>query len=300
MSARVHCHSCARDFTPRGYSQHISRSSSACRCTKTVSGPFHLASHSGPLPVVSPAYPSCDSGQGCSPGSEFNRVAVGNDHSELVGKNVMRPRSYILFSDTSSATHSGSVYTSATVKTTSTIHHADLTLTDNDHYLDDMDMDADDLVDADMYEQLDINNPTAYPEQGHSVHVAPLHSGELHTPLPTPPTPPIQSTSVDQPQQALTIDHFPHGRAGAPVPATDQGLSLYHTSQDILGTSMWAPFHSQCDWEIARWAKMRGPTSSAVTDLLGIPEVCWPRAQIIVSLMCVLGRGQARTFLQKY
>ncbi|KAI9429943.1 hypothetical protein BJY52DRAFT_1093078, partial [Lactarius psammicola] len=28
------------------------------------------------------------------------------------------------------------------------------------------------------------------------------------------------------------------------------------------------PFRSQCDWEIARWAKMRGPTSSAVVDRL--------------------------------
>ncbi|KAH8995564.1 hypothetical protein EDB86DRAFT_2763520, partial [Lactarius hatsudake] len=35
----------------------------------------------------------------------------------------------------------------------------------------------------------------------------------------------------------------------------------------------WAPFHSQCDWEIALWAKTRGPTSSALTELLRIPEV---------------------------
>ncbi|KAI9440325.1 hypothetical protein H4582DRAFT_1796975, partial [Lactarius indigo] len=35
----------------------------------------------------------------------------------------------------------------------------------------------------------------------------------------------------------------------------------------------WAPFRTQCDWEIARWAKLRGPSSSAVADLLAIPEV---------------------------
>ncbi|KAH9169515.1 hypothetical protein EDB89DRAFT_2115055 [Lactarius sanguifluus] len=38
-------------------------------------------------------------------------------------------------------------------------------------------------------------------------------------------------------------------------------------------TSIWAPFHSQCDWEIALWAKTCGPTSSALTELLRIPEV---------------------------
>ncbi|KAI9436431.1 hypothetical protein H4582DRAFT_2112092 [Lactarius indigo] len=35
----------------------------------------------------------------------------------------------------------------------------------------------------------------------------------------------------------------------------------------------WAPFQSQCNWEVACWAKMRGPLSSAVTELLAIPEV---------------------------
>ncbi|KAI9433897.1 hypothetical protein H4582DRAFT_2112690 [Lactarius indigo] len=60
---------------------------------------------------------------------------------------------------------------------------------------------------------------------------------------------------------------------GAPIPDADQGLPLYHSSQETLGPSIWAPFHSQCDWEIAHWAKTRGPTSSAITDLLAIPEV---------------------------
>ncbi|KAL0957479.1 hypothetical protein HGRIS_001272 [Hohenbuehelia grisea] len=36
---------------------------------------------------------------------------------------------------------------------------------------------------------------------------------------------------------------------------------------------MYAPFASQIDWEIARWAKLRGPGSTALTELLKIPEV---------------------------
>ncbi|KAJ7862154.1 hypothetical protein B0H14DRAFT_2349685, partial [Mycena olivaceomarginata] len=37
----------------------------------------------------------------------------------------------------------------------------------------------------------------------------------------------------------------------------------------------WAPFSSQVDWEVAKWAKLRGSTSTTFTDLLaieGVPE----------------------------
>ncbi|KAJ7190265.1 hypothetical protein GGX14DRAFT_538049 [Mycena pura] len=36
---------------------------------------------------------------------------------------------------------------------------------------------------------------------------------------------------------------------------------------------IWGPFRSQLDWEVARWAKLRGSTSTALTDLLDIPGV---------------------------
>ncbi len=35
----------------------------------------------------------------------------------------------------------------------------------------------------------------------------------------------------------------------------------------------WAPFVSQTDWELARWAKLRGSKSTAFTDLLGVDSV---------------------------
>ncbi|KAH9008391.1 hypothetical protein EDB85DRAFT_1824181, partial [Lactarius pseudohatsudake] len=35
----------------------------------------------------------------------------------------------------------------------------------------------------------------------------------------------------------------------------------------------WSPFQSQCDWDFARWAKKRGPTSMSVTELLVINGV---------------------------
>ncbi|KAI9447414.1 hypothetical protein H4582DRAFT_1803182 [Lactarius indigo] len=57
------------------------------------------------------------------------------------------------------------------------------------------------------------------------------------------------------------------------MPDPFRGQSDYRSCEDALNTSVWAPFHSQCDWEIALWAKTCGLTSSALTGLLQIPEV---------------------------
>ncbi|KAF8958080.1 hypothetical protein BDZ97DRAFT_1906593 [Flammula alnicola] len=40
-----------------------------------------------------------------------------------------------------------------------------------------------------------------------------------------------------------------------------------------VGTGDWAPFQSKMDWEVARWAKLRGQGSTAFTDLLAIDGV---------------------------
>jgi hypothetical protein len=71
----------------------------------------------------------------------------------------------------------------------------------------------------------------------------------------------------------VIIDQFPFGSPGAPITGPDEGSSPNESSPDAPEEPMWAPFHSQRDWEVAYWAKMRGLTSSAVTDLLAIPEV---------------------------
>ena len=38
-------------------------------------------------------------------------------------------------------------------------------------------------------------------------------------------------------------------------------------------TNPYAPFASQLDWEIAKWAKLRGPGSTAFGELMTIPGV---------------------------
>ncbi|KAF8265448.1 hypothetical protein EI94DRAFT_1858251 [Lactarius quietus] len=83
---------------------------------------------------------------------------------------------------------------------------------------------------------------------------------------------PIQSEAGNsESSSTLTIELFPHGQPGAPVADTPQGVTVYESSQDTLGESVWAPFRSQCDWELAHWVKTSGSTSSAVNMLLRIP-----------------------------
>lgn len=75
----------------------------------------------------------------------------------------------------------------------------------------------------------------------------------------------------------VTIEHF-GGKAGAPLHDVPQvKISEYtHYSVDVEGSAKnpWAPFNSQMDWEVAQWAKLRGPGSTAFTDLLTIEGVC--------------------------
>jgi len=86
-----------------------------------------------------------------------------------------------------------------------------------------------------------------------------------------------QTIPVDVPDAetspTVVIDPFPLGSAGALIPGIPQGPPAYVSDQATTAESAWAPFNSECNWKFARWAKTRGPTSSAVTDLLAIEEV---------------------------
>lgn len=81
----------------------------------------------------------------------------------------------------------------------------------------------------------------------------------------------------DQLATKPVIETFPSnlGTPGAPI-STHHGHA-YEKDRDALDSDArgnpWAPFASQLDWEVARWAKLRGPSSTALTELLKIPEV---------------------------
>ena len=89
---------------------------------------------------------------------------------------------------------------------------------------------------------------------------------------------------IEQTAKRRTHDiHFPSTGAGAPllagsVPeaaAMTSMHSAYGVSVDVAQTgNPYTPFASRLDWEIARWAKLRGSGSMAFTELLQIEEVC--------------------------
>lgn len=124
-----------------------------------------------------------------------------------------------------------------------------------------------DVADANTFEAMNqdqISSPTT---------VAPESSGPQSS-MP-PPDDTIESGTCDaEARSTIFVDRFPHGHPGAPL--SSEQVSVFESVQNGLGESIWAPFRSQGDWEIARWAKMRGPTSTALTELLAIPEVREP------------------------
>ncbi|PIL28221.1 hypothetical protein GSI_09633 [Ganoderma sinense ZZ0214-1] len=74
---------------------------------------------------------------------------------------------------------------------------------------------------------------------------------------------------------------FPVDTAGAPIPPADlstetsEQVTYQHYQQGVDGSdhNPYAPFASRREWEVARWAKMRGPGSTAFSDLLAIDGV---------------------------
>jgi hypothetical protein len=82
------------------------------------------------------------------------------------------------------------------------------------------------------------------------------------------------------------IEYF-KGHAGEALP--DIGSTEFQAYDHELGLGStstknpYHPFQTQMDWEIAKWAKLRGPSSTAFTELLAIDGVC-----IIANHLCVV------------
>jgi hypothetical protein len=73
-------------------------------------------------------------------------------------------------------------------------------------------------------------------------------------------------------RQPVVVDHFPSSLAGSPIESPgSHGTGRAYSAGSAHSPYM--PFTSQLDWEIARWAKLRGPGSTAITELLTIPGV---------------------------
>jgi len=73
-----------------------------------------------------------------------------------------------------------------------------------------------------------------------------------------------------------TTDCFTQGRPGQVIHVEDSDAYEHDVQNfDVCDPdNVWAPFRSKMDWSVAKWAKLRGPSSTAVTELLSIEGVC--------------------------
>ncbi|KAJ3736830.1 hypothetical protein DFJ43DRAFT_1149942 [Lentinula guzmanii] len=76
--------------------------------------------------------------------------------------------------------------------------------------------------------------------------------------------------------RAPHVEQYPDHHAGAPVESqnatADENTQYYHNLK-VTATNPWAPFESEIDWNIACWAKICGPSSTALTELSVIDGV---------------------------
>ncbi|KAJ3542161.1 hypothetical protein NM688_g6000 [Phlebia brevispora] len=80
-------------------------------------------------------------------------------------------------------------------------------------------------------------------------------------------------------RQQVHVEHYPSDVAGQPIPnvpgAAPAGYAEYGARVPRVGppNNIYAPFHSELDWKVTHWAKLRGPGSTAVSELLQISGV---------------------------
>jgi hypothetical protein len=123
----------------------------------------------------------------------------------------------------------------------------------------------------DIFEDFDIGWEPAPEMQDDNIE-----SEDDHTTADERPPPSFEHSAVhDALQNPGHVEHFndtyPHAQAGVLIGAEEHMNTKY---EDSLGDErIWAPFTSKIDWEVACWAKLRGPSSTAVSELLAIEGV---------------------------
>ena len=77
-------------------------------------------------------------------------------------------------------------------------------------------------------------------------------------------------------RQPVTVVKYPDQSAGSPVnnpTHLSNSMKDYGSNFAQSENNPYAPFANKRNWDIARWAKLRGPSSNALTELLGIEGV---------------------------
>ena len=161
-------------------------------------------------------------------------------------------------------------YPANTYSNSPALHIYNLPDTYNDYDTNDADSDATSSMDARDARDVHAFQPLS---QG-DAHLTTTNACEIAVDRPpdvleAPGEDSIEFDSRFSSTSSVLVESFPFGNPGAPIPGMPEEPS-YKQSH----ATPWAPFRSQRDWDIARWAKMHSTTSSAVADLLALPDVC--------------------------
>ena len=260
-TTRFRCQGCNRIFTHDGLSQHL---------TKTQHPMCRAASAVLQTPTILQPFPNV----GPPPASDTNPAS--QDTSPVSG--VQQLSGEIASADEDE----GKVFQCHAEFSTNVYVSDDIMNGHEDGIDGDPDADDANTLDADAFEILTGSvtaSTAAIPDE-----VPPIEPAEPTRPLPDPLIQVEEANS--EPIAELSITRFTYGSPGAPIPGPVQGSAMYVSNQAAPSSLDWAPFSSELDWEIARWAKIRGPTSSALTELLAIPGVCGPCLALNGSLTC--------------
>ena len=281
-TAQLYCPSCNRRFSPRGLSQHISKSPDPLCRNSTVAPHFQFSSTSishtafllgaadrQEVLIGSPELMDTTGADAFDNLGSDGEIDAGSDDESAAS----------CFMDQCEGSPDdglGMQLPDGEFGTTCVAIRPKGSLTDTDPTAPGEDLigpESADAMDADAFEVLTqgtIHPVATIPDQcsgdgttgDFEAPATPAMVPTIHFDVPDAETPP-----------AVIIDHFLLGKAGAPIPGALQGVMAHELDQAAATETAWAPFNSQCDWKIAHWAKTCGATSSAVTDLLAIDGV---------------------------
>ena len=86
--------------------------------------------------------------------------------------------------------------------------------------------------------------------------------------------PPSVSQCAPAQEPDFEVEPFPSPMAGMPIPDSVRGGFGFGThAHNLSSDGEYGPFRSKLDWGIARWAKLHGPSSVAISKLLEIKGV---------------------------
>ncbi|KAJ7161228.1 hypothetical protein B0H12DRAFT_1246967 [Mycena haematopus] len=142
---------------------------------------------------------------------------------------------------------------------------------------DELSEDTDEEDDLDAEERADLTHGYEAPRpQAPTPQDTPMPSASTDdNPAPAPRRE-IRKAAEDRFHHRPIIVKYPGTSAGKPISGARNQTSekaYESTLKDSAPSNPYAPFTSKKDWEFARWAKLRGPGSTAVSDLLNIEGV---------------------------